>query len=211
MSRDLDRARSDLATILADVEKWKASLATAEADLTAAENVDGLTPADLDGAGEAAVRAAGKAAAARRALTVARGRVLPARRAVLLAEAADEDAAGVAASKVSTAHARKARLLLAQLRDLDGVDYVPKPADDTPTWVRDTEPAGVPRGVLLERAAWAHRVRAGVLRHVVEHGRMPDALEWASLDVVTWLSDPAAQGVIPESVGEYLAAVAAPA
>jgi len=208
MSKGLDRARAELARAEGDAEKWARAVAEAEAEVVAAERVDVDDPADLDQVGAAAARAHANAAAARRAHGRALARLAEARCLPLLAEADDEDDAARAAEKVAAAHRAKVDALLSQLRTLDGVAYAPERPDEVEPYVREAAPRPIPRGVQLERAAWGHRVRAGVLRHVAEHERMPDAAAWQALGLVPWAEDPHAAGVVPESVAGFLAVVA---
>lgn len=208
MSRGLDKARADLAKAHRDVEKWATALADADAAVRAAEAVDVDDPADLDQVGAQAARAHANAAAARRAHARAAANLAEARRVVLLAEADDEDAAAKTADKVAASHAAKVRLLVSQLRDLDGVTYAPERPDEVDPFVRESPARPIPRGVLLEREAYVHRARAACLRHVAEHGRMPNHGEWQAYGVLAWQEDPATAGMVPGSVGDFLAALA---
>lgn len=211
MSKGLERARAELVRAEADAEKWARAVADAEAAVAEAERADVDDPADLDDVGQAAARAHANAGAARRALSRALARLAEARCLPLLAEADDEDDAARAAEKTAAAHRAKVDALLSQLRTLEGVTYSPGTEDDRKPLApgEDSRRVDTPRGVLLEREAWRHRVRAGVLRHVAEHERMPNGREWDALGLVSWLEDPHAAGVVPESVAGFLATVAA--
>ncbi len=208
MGRGLQHARAEQQRAVADVERWSVAVAQGVAAVEAAERADVEDPSDLDAVGQAAARAQASLAAARRAQTRSVARLREARRAVLVAEARDEDAAAKSAERLSEEHAAKVRALVGQLLEIDGVTYVPEVDDGVPEWQREPRPVAVSRGAVLGVEARRRRVRAGVLRHVAGQGRLPNDAEWRELGVMTWVEDPHGLGMVPESVTEYLAALA---
>lgn len=179
MSRALDKALAEAKRAEADVAKWVGKVEAQRAALAQMEAAAGSALLD-DPAAEARLpreldAAASQLRAFERAATTAETRHREALRVVLLVEADEEDAAAATLEREAAKVAAAVDEVQRRLEELDGT-----------SWERFERHAGVaysneslarvvatPRAEQLESQARAHRLRAGVARHVHTHGRVP--------------------------------------
>lgn len=195
--------RQAIAAAWAELAEWRAALEAAQAELVAAETAP-ATPADIATAGAKAASAHAASTAATRGLEAARERVRAAWAAHLNAAAAREDRGALASRKRAAEHAARVKVLTDQLAELEGIAYGPAPQ------FTDTGDYHIPqgRGARLERAADVHELRAVVLRHTAEHGRVPNFRRDVGLPLRAGWPDQLYGEHMPEECTEYAAALA---
>lgn len=181
-SKSMEQATAAVAKAAAVVADWEAKAAAARAEAVRLDNESGAAILEDESAAERITLNVQtwerKARAYDQAAEEARRKHISAYREALEVEAREEDKHAAAAGKASAAHAAKVAGLLAQLKELEGLDFAPVHIYSAVSGITISST----NSDAMQKPARKHEIRAALIRHYLQTGTI--ATDVSSLNTV---------------------------
>lgn len=204
-SKSIEQANAAAGKAAAVVAEWETKAAAARAEAARLDGESGAAILEDEAAAERITLNVQtwerKARAYDQAAEEARRKHISAYREALEVEAREEDKQAAAAGKASAAHSAKVAGLLAQLKELEGLDFAPVHIHSAVSGITISTTASD----ALQRPARTHQIRAALIRYYLQTGTIGTDVHQLNTALGTSIADNAlsigSEGIdVPASV-----------